>query len=213
MPLQNRVTPEGAIVATPHRGTLLGNRGGCFHRDDQTLKRRHFASSQWICCVLEFKNRHRRLMQPGLYTELFFLDEATALAAGHRPCFECRRADAEQFAHLWNAARSLPGRATAPEMDAVLHRQRIDDSYAKVISCGTLAGLPNGAFVRTQNGPALVWGGCLWPWSFDGYGSPVPAQGGIMAEVLTPPAIIAILALGFRPRLHPTLIASEDRAA
>ena len=102
MPLQNRVRPDGEIIATPHRGLLLGNRGGAFHLPDRTLGTRRWASRQWIACVLEFKGRHRAaMMQPNRYTELFFLDEATALAAGHRPCFECRRRDAERFAALW----------------------------------------------------------------------------------------------------------------
>ena len=100
MPLQNRVTPEGEIIATPHRGLLMGNRGGAFHLPDQTLGPRRWATRQWIACVLEFKGRHREVMRPNRYTELFFLDEATALAAGHRPCFECRRSDAERFAEL-----------------------------------------------------------------------------------------------------------------
>ena len=101
MPLRNRVTPEGEIIATAYRGLLMGNRGGAFHLPDQTLGPRRWATTQWIACVLQFKGRHRQVMQPNRYTELFFLDEATALAAGHRPCFECRRADADRFAELW----------------------------------------------------------------------------------------------------------------
>ncbi len=97
MPLQNRSDPFGALHAVTDRGLLMGNRGGCFHRDDQTLKERRWASRRWIVCVLSFKDRRRKLMQPGLYTEIFFLDEATALASGHRPCFECRRAEAAAF--------------------------------------------------------------------------------------------------------------------
>ena len=103
MPLQNRVTPEGDIIATPARGTMMGNRGGAFHTPEQTLGPRRWRTKAWICCVLEFKGRHRAVMQPNRYTELFFLDEATALAAGHRPCFECRRRDALRFAEAWRA--------------------------------------------------------------------------------------------------------------
>jgi len=115
MPLQNRVTPEGEIIATPHRGLMLGNRGGAFHLPDRTLGHRRWATRQWIACVLEFKGRHRvAMMQPNRYTELFFLDEATALAAGHRPCFECRRRDAEHFAALWGQMRGWPAPARAP---------------------------------------------------------------------------------------------------
>ena len=94
MPLQNRVTPTGEIIATTARGTMMGNRGGAFHTAAQTLTHRRWKTKAWICCVIEFKGRHRVVMSPNRYTELFFLDEATALAAGHRPCFECRRADA-----------------------------------------------------------------------------------------------------------------------
>src|SRR3984893_16441108 len=116
MALQNRVDPFGDLIATPARGLLFGNRGGRFHRDPQTLGNRRWASRQWICCVLEFKNRRRKVWDTG-YTELFFLDEPTALAAGHRPCFECRRRDAEAFRKAFNERAWV----SAPEMDAVLH--------------------------------------------------------------------------------------------
>jgi hypothetical protein len=120
VPLQNRVDPFGELVATPARGLLYGNRGGRFHRDDQTLGTRRWASRQWICCVLSFKNRHHEVWRDR-YTALFFLDEVTALAAGHRPCFECRRADATRFAAKWAEAKriSVP---RAPEMDVVLQQ-------------------------------------------------------------------------------------------
>src|SRR5262245_57299437 len=101
MPLQNRVTPFGELVAVAERSAWMGNRGGCFHTPDQCLKRRHWAGTRWLVCVLEFRERHREVMSPGLYTELFFLDEATALAAGHRPCRECRREDHERFKTAW----------------------------------------------------------------------------------------------------------------
>ncbi|MET0192678.1 MAG: hypothetical protein ABW200_04810, partial [Hyphomicrobiaceae bacterium] len=120
MPLQNRVTPAGEIIATPHRGLMMGNRGGCFHRPDQTLKARRWATRQWIACLLDFKGRRRQLMQPNRYTELFFLDEATALAAGHRPCFECRRASATCFAELWSKVQRLPKPSRATDMDTIL---------------------------------------------------------------------------------------------
>jgi len=116
MPLQNRVTPFGDLVATPVRGTLMGNRGGRIHKDDRVLGPRRWASRQWICCVLAFRGRHRRVWGDG-YTELFFLDEPTALAAGHRPCFECRRQDAIAFAACWRRAgsrRAAARRANGP---------------------------------------------------------------------------------------------------
>ncbi len=133
MPLQNRVTPEGEIIATPQRGLMMGNRGGAFHLPDQVLGARRWASKQWIACVLEFKGRHRAaMMQPNRYTELFFLDEVTALAAGHRPCFECRRADAELFAGLWARSFGRRARAHAGEMDEVLQAERVGPDRAKV---------------------------------------------------------------------------------
>ena len=129
MPLQNRVTPFGELIATPARGTLMGNRG-CLH-DAQQRIRRTFAVKRWIICVLEFKGRHRQVMAPGQYTELFFLDEATALAAGHRPCAECQRARYDLFrAHWAGRGRTLPG---ADDMDDVLCRLRADG--ATIIEC------------------------------------------------------------------------------
>ena len=123
MPLQNRVTPFGELLAVPARGTFFGNRGGRFHTDAKTLTARRWASRQWICCVLDFKGRQRDVWGR-FYTELFFLDEPTALAAGHRPCFECRRKDAEAFAEYWRAAHRLRRRPYAFTMDEVLHRER-----------------------------------------------------------------------------------------
>src|SRR5437763_16019180 len=129
MALQNRVDPFGRVIATLARGTLFGNRGGRLHRDDRTLGKRRWASRQWICCVLRFKGRHREVWGRG-YTELFFLDEVTALAAGHRPCFECRRADAKAFAEKWAVANggAIPH---APEMDLVLQSERLDGRAAR----------------------------------------------------------------------------------
>jgi hypothetical protein len=207
MPLQNRVTPTGEIIATPHRGLMLGNRGGCFHLPDQTLKARRWATRQWIACVLEFKGRRRQLMQPNRYTELFFLDEATALAAGHRPCFECRRADAQHFAALWSKAHRLPEAPRAGEMDDILHPERVEPRGAKRTHTAALAGLPDGAFVlhAADGGPArayLVDAYRLLAWSPAGYEKAIsrPAQAHI--EVLTPPSIVAVLSAGYRPMLH-----------
>src|ERR1700704_2620230 len=124
MPLQNRVDPFGELFATPARGTMFGNRGGRIHTDNQTLTQRRWASRQWIYCVLSFKNRQRDVWGR-YYTELFFLDEVTALAAGHRPCFECRRADAKLFAQKWAEAKG-GDISYAPEMDVVLQAERLD---------------------------------------------------------------------------------------
>src|SRR5580700_1694629 len=123
-PLQNRVDPFGELRSVAERGGLMGNRGGRLHRDDQTLGRSRWKNKHWLICVCEFKDRHRDVWGR-FYTELFFLDEPTALAAGHRPCFECRRKDAEAFAEAWRKARRLATRPFAPEMDEVLHRERL----------------------------------------------------------------------------------------
>jgi hypothetical protein len=145
--LQNRVTPFGKLIATPVRGLFMGNRGGRFHTDAKTLARR-WASRQWICCVLDFKGRHRDVWGR-FYTELFFLDEVTALAAGHRPCFECRRSDAERFAETWRRAQGLRARPSAGDMDQVLHRERLD-GRAKRLHRRDIGDLPDGAFVSVD---------------------------------------------------------------
>src|SRR6185312_3182718 len=124
MPLQNRVDPFSELLMTPVRGTLMGNRGGKIHSTDKRLGRRRWASKQWISCVLDFKNRQRDVWGR-YYTELFFLDEGTALAAGHRPCFECRRKDANEFAVRWQTAKKLDAPPYAPEMNEALHRERL----------------------------------------------------------------------------------------
>ena len=212
MPLQNRVTPEGCIISTPHRGLLLGNRGGAFHLSDRTLGVRRWASRQWIACVLEFKGRHRAaMMQPNRYTELFFLDEATALSAGHRPCFECRRRDAEQFAALWGQTRGWPAPARAPEMDLALHAERVGPQGRKNTYRAQLAGLPDGVFVRLdgdgQGVPYLVDKGQLLGWTSAGYRSALPRPRRRDVEVLTPRSIVAVLSAGYRPMLHPSATA------
>ena len=210
-PLQNRVTPTGAIIATPARGAMYGNRGGCFHTPEQELTRRRWATSQWICCVLAFKGRRRTLMQPGLFTELFFLDEITALAAGHRPCFECRRDDATRFASRWAQALGCEGRMAAPEMDAVLHAERLEAGGAKRTYRHRLGGLPAGTFFLWPAGQAetaAVLAGfddgepaCLG-WSPEGYAplAEAPEADGLV-DVLTPPSIVAVLRQGYWPPL------------
>src|SRR5690348_12070398 len=141
-PLQNRVDPFGELFADPARGTLMGNRGGRFHTEARTLTARRWASRQWICCVLNFKNR-RRDVWGRFYTELFFLDEPTALAAGHRPCFECRRGDAVAFAECWREAGGFGARPSADQMDEVLHHERLR-GRAKRLHRAAIAALPDG---------------------------------------------------------------------
>jgi len=209
VPLQNRVTPDGAIIVTSHRGLMMGNRGGAFHLPDRTLGRRRWATRQWIACRLEFKGRQRAaMMQPSRYTELFFLDEATALSAGHRPCFECRRADAERFAEMWAGARAWPAPARAPEMDLVLHEERVGAKGQKITYRAQLAALPDGVFIRlpedADERAYLVDGNRLLPWTAAGYGAGLARPRRRDVEVLTPRSIVAVLSSGYRPMLHPS---------
>src|SRR5450759_2536310 len=142
MPLQNRVDPFGGLFADPARGLLMGNRGGRLHDEHRKLGARRWTSKQWICCRLDFNNRHRDVWGNS-YTELFYLDEVTALAAGHRPCFECRRREAENFATLFSGQRK---RATAAAMDAVLHAERLA-GQSKRTHRRSIDDLPDGAMI------------------------------------------------------------------
>jgi hypothetical protein len=204
MPLQNRVTPEGEIIADAARGLMMGNRGGALHDDRKALGRRRWVSKQWICCRLDFNGRHREVMAPGRYTELFFLDEATALAAGHRPCFECRRQDFLWFAALWARVAGREGRATAREMDRVLQAERVDSNGAKVTHRAPFAEVPSGTFVRIDGRAHLVLGSRLAAWTPQGYVAARERPQDGAAEVLTPSSIVAVLAAGYCPMLHPS---------
>jgi hypothetical protein len=199
MPLQNRVTPFGELISTSARGTLMGNRGGKFHAANRTLTRRRWASRQWICCVLEFKNRQRDVWGR-YYTELFFLDEVTAFAAGHRPCFECRRRDAELFAQLFSGKKE---RASASAMDRALHDQRLDGK-AKRTYRRTIDGLPDGAMVALDEGVFAIRGSRLLRWTPAGYAASRARPRGMQVEVFTPPSILSVLARGYLPLWHPS---------
>jgi hypothetical protein len=187
MSLQNRVQPNGDIVAVATRGTLLGNRGGKFHRDNKTLGRRRWASTHWICCELHYKDMHHEVMGQG-YTSLFFLDEVTALAAGHRPCFFCRRKEAKAF---------IGGRRV-PEFDAELHAQRLARHEARV------SDLPDGAMIEHDGQSYAVKGNHLLQWSHSKYLLAIPKDSTNTARQLTPPLIVAILGRGYQPRWHPS---------
>ena len=199
MPLPNRVDPFGDLFATPTRGTLFGNRGGKFHRDDKTLGSRRWASRQWICCVLKFKGRQRNVWGR-YYTELFFLDEVTAFAAGHRPCFECRRQDAERFAALFSGKKQ---RASADAMDSVLHAERLDGK-AKRTYRRSLGSLPDGAMVALDGEVFAVRDKHLLPWTPSGYSASKPRPRNLEVDVLTPPSILSILGRGYAPLWHPS---------
>ena len=198
MPLQNRVDPFGELFATPARGTLFGNRGGEFHGDDRTLGWRRWASRQWICCVLDFKDRQRDVWGR-YYTELFFLDEVTAFAAGHRPCFECRRKDAEHFAALFSDKSK---RAAAPAMDeCFMPSGSTANQNARIAQIDTL---PDGAMIALDGEAYAVRGKRLLRWTAAGYDGSRPRPRGETVEVLTPPAILKVLKRGYRPQWHPS---------
>ncbi|MFZ0064908.1 MAG: hypothetical protein WAK90_01945 [Pseudolabrys sp.] len=199
MPLPNRVDPFGDLFATPARGTLFGNRGGKFHRDDKTLGSRRWVSRQWICCVLKFKGRQRNVWGR-YYTELFFLDEVTAFAAGHRPCFECRRQDAERFAVLFSGKKQ---RASADAMDRVLHAERLNGK-AKRTRRRNLDSLPDGAMVALDGGVFAVRNNHLLPWTPSGYSASKPRPRNLEVDVLTPPSILSVLGRGYAPLWHPS---------
>ena len=199
MPLQSRVSPFGELFATPARGLLMGNRGGRLHDDRQKLGKRRWTSKQWICCQLEFNNRHRTVWGDS-YTELFFLDEVTAFAAGHRPCFECRRKDAERFALLFAGKAK---RASAPVMDAALHAERLVGT-AKRAHERNLDTLPDGAMIALAEQAYVVRGRRLLRWTPGGYKESIPRGRAVEAAVLTPPSTLAVLKRGYRPLWHPS---------
>ncbi len=174
----------------------MGNRGGRIHTGEQTLTSRRWASRQWICCVLDFKDRQRDVWGR-YYTELFFLDEPTALAAGHRPCFECRRKDAEHFAALF---AGKGGRVSAPVMDKVLHGERLDRK-GKRLHPVPFSELPDGAFVSIDGEPYAVRGKRLLHWTPKRYDQGITRPRGA-ADVLTPPSIVRVLSHGYQLRWH-----------
>jgi hypothetical protein len=205
MPRQNRVTPLSELVAHPARGLVYGNRG-CLHDSEGRIRRR-FAVRRWIACRLEFRGWHRTpLMQPGRFTELFFLDEATAFAAGHRPCALCRRSDYDRFVEVWGMLH--PGQRGADAMDEQLHRERVDpDTRGQRRHRAPLDDLPDGAFVLEGGEPYLVRGAELLRWTPAGYETPRPSPARVDAELITPPSLVAVLRAGWEPvvpLLHPS---------
>jgi hypothetical protein len=205
-PLQNRVRPDQEIVADPGRGTLMGNRG-CLHDENRRLRTARWRSKLWICCALEWQGVRRDVMPPGRWTALFFLDEATALAAGHRPCAYCRNDEYQAYRRAWQKAFGLAELPRAVEMDAQLHPERVDRATRRQRTTqARAADLPGGVMVRHDGRLWLLAGSTLLEWSFGGYGSrrPAPAPGPL--EVLTPPSSIAVLAQGYQPLLHPSAV-------
>ena len=207
MPRRNRVTPFSAIVAVSARGTLTGNRG-CLHDERQNI-RRLFQGTRWIICLLDFKGRKRKLMTPGHYTELFFLDEATALAAGHRPCAECQRERFTRFRDLWARANpELAGtsRPHATVMDAAIHCERTAPIDGGSRSHMSIEDLPDGVFVTDDGRTAyLILAGGLRRWSPDGYELPTaPLQ--YPVQVLTPASVVQTLAAGYSADIHRSVL-------
>lgn len=196
MPLQNRVDPWGRIVACPSRGSRMGNRG-ILHDAAQQVGKTH-THQAWVCCLTEFKGRKRALMQPGAYTELFFLDEVTALAAGHRPCGECQRDRYTAFTEAWCAVHGDPpeGRALPKHIDRMMHAARIH-RREKVTFEAEVAGLPDGVMVAVGDAAFLLWRG-VWRWSFDGYtpADSLPER----VTVLTPAPVVEVLRAGYVPQ-------------
>ncbi|HVT56615.1 MAG TPA: hypothetical protein VHD34_11295, partial [Xanthobacteraceae bacterium] len=187
MPLQNRVDPFGELIAAPARGLFFGNRGGRIHTADRKLGKRRWASKQWICCVLRFKNRQRAVWGRS-YTELFFLDEVTALAAGHRPCFECRRREANEFAARWQSAFGLGAPPRAPEMDEVLHAERLQGRQKRLHE-SQAGDLPDGAMIALDGEAFAVHGNSLLHWTPHGYDTRKLRLVSVV-DVLTPPVIV-----------------------
>ena len=213
MPLQNRVTPLSTIEAVESRGLVMGNRG-CLHDQDRRLRSQGWRTKSWIICRLAWRNARRRPMTPGTWTELFFLDEAVALAAGHRPCGYCRRADYRRVLACWASGtgwdQARPPRQ--PDIDARLHADRLEDRRRQRRHDAKLDRLPDGCFVLLPDDPVpgLVLGASLLPWSHAGYGRPLRRPPGITVSVVTPASTVAALAAGYVPSYHPSSIQGSD---
>ena len=210
MPLQNRVTPLGELVAEPGRGLVYGNRG-CLHDETGRIRRR-YNGKRWIACRLQFRGWQRRpLLQPGRFTELFFLDEATAFAAGHRPCALCRRDDYVRFAAIWRELH--PGQIGADAIDAQLHAERVaPGTRSQRHHDAPLDELPGGAFVLNEGAAHLVLGADLLSWTAGGYAVRMPRPRRRQARLITPPSLVAVLRAGWQPLvplLHPSALATE----
>ena len=204
MAIRNRVGPDAEITAHPGRGLFMGNR--VILHDAQGRVRRPYAGKAWICCVLSFRNRRPPdpLVKPGTYTRLFFLDEAVALAAGHRPCAEYRRADYNRFRAAWSAA-GLSADTRVPAIDGCLHEARTEaGTRRKRVIEARISSLPDGAFLTGENGACLKWKGSLWPFSPAGYGAALPCPTKGTVRVLTPAPMLAVLRAGYAPVIHPS---------
>jgi hypothetical protein len=202
MPLQNRVTPTGDIIATAHRGMFTGNRGIIHDPATKTLLKKRWSSPAWITCVCEFRGWRRKVMGGRSWTELFFLDEATAFAAGHRPCFFCRRDDANRFRVTWEEGNCVKN-IRAREMDAVLHGERLERGKKRLHPLPMpMRELPDGAMVQAGEESFLIVQGRALQWSMAGYGTADTVIES--ALLLTPPSALQAMSAGYRPVLHPS---------
>jgi hypothetical protein len=209
VPLQNRVTPFGEIVAIDQRGLFMGNRGIIHDPATRTLLTRRWTHKAWIICRCEFRGVRRRVMSRRSWTELFFLDEATALAAGHRPCYYCRREAALEFAAAWARAHRIR-RAGAGEIDARLHAQRLQNGAKRIHRLrGTPADLPDGAMVVASGAAYAMVRGLAFRWCESGYAAPITLRAA--DGLLTPPSTLATLRAGFHCALHPSVSDVPDR--
>lgn len=205
MPLQNRVTPLGDIIESPARGTFMGNRGRI--HDVQKRIHKQFARKEWIICALNFGDRRRTIMAPDSYTELFFLDEVTALAAGHRPCGTCRKEAYSAFKSLWISANPKAveqAGSSIKTVDKILHEERLMPDRRKRVWPSEVDHLPDGAMVTRQNTrqPLLVWRGTLLLWTPEGYLAPAIESRVEQVQVLTPPSVVNALKAGYSPVVH-----------
>jgi hypothetical protein len=206
---QNRVNPQGQIISTPARGNWMGNRGHL--HDEQKKIVRPFKLKAWLICVLEFKDRKRQIMKPGRYTELFFFDEATAFAAGHRPCFECRRKDYEKFKSLWlkgNPGHCFADRTSIQEIDKVLHRERISADGSKVVFKAIIGELHYGTFIEFEGEPYVLANKLIYHWTPFGYDRKIQLRSSTEVQVLTPASTVQAFRAGYIPQifLSPNLL-------
>lgn len=210
MPLQNRVCPNGDIVAVADYGTFMGNRGNIHDGDKKIV--RPYRSKSWITCKIKYKNKRRQIMSPGRWTELFFLDEATAFSAGHRPCAFCRYPDFKEFKDLWlkaNADEHEMKSTSILEIDKILHNERMDATKAKKTYAESLYNLPDGTLILLPErieAYYLYYQGCLFAWSFQGYSDVIREPSNCEVLVLTPRSIVNTFKMGYKPNVHATAL-------
>lgn len=200
--LQNRVDPRGDLIKTTARGSWMGNRG-VIHDEHQQIVR-PFKLKAWLICLLDFKGRRRQVMTPDRYTELFFLDEATAFSAGHRPCAECRRKAFNRFKHFWleaNADYGFNERTPIWKIDEVLHKERINRSGVKITFTESVSHLPAGSFVLHHNAAYLFADGLFFRWTPEGYDEGIILAGVDRVEVLTPRSVVNTFRAGYKPQM------------